>query len=274
MSRGNGEGTIYETIQKIKKDFDNTNICKVCSECNNKTICNNREGWIKCNKCKECKGDKTCDRFYIYKKTFAQISTQEGRKTVGNGKTKKEVNEKKEQKETELKIKERIKFGDLTLEEAMKENETRKLKNKQINENSYLRNLEVINSICSHKISQYKISNIALNDIEDCLLYFVEKKSSQSQLDKVYDEMKSAFKLCNIDIMDTIKRDTFISEVEKKEVIAFSIEEEKLLLNYINKNENVLICNNKSKIDSKTVKKFNKICFSNFNENRRNLCIK
>ena len=110
MARGNGEGSIYDTIQKIKKDFDNTNMCKICSECEDRSFCNNRQGWIKCDKCKNCKGDKTCDRFYIYKKTFAQIATKNGRITVGNGKNKKEVNEKKENKELELKINERIQF--------------------------------------------------------------------------------------------------------------------------------------------------------------------
>ena len=31
MSRANGEGSIYDTIQKIKKKFDNSNMCKICS---------------------------------------------------------------------------------------------------------------------------------------------------------------------------------------------------------------------------------------------------
>ena len=29
MARANGEGTIYETIQKIKRKFDNTKMCKI-----------------------------------------------------------------------------------------------------------------------------------------------------------------------------------------------------------------------------------------------------
>lgn len=153
-------------------------------------------------------------------------------------------------------------FGDLTLEEAMKENEKQKLKNKQINENSYNRNLNTIKSISAHKISQYLMKDIAENDIKECFVYFVDIKSSQSQIEKVYDEINGALKLCKIDVMSEIKRDTYISEVDKKDVIAFTIEEEKQLLNYINNNEYSLINNNKSNIDAKTIKNIIKIALA------------
>lgn len=99
MARGNGEGTIYETVQKLKKNFDNTNMCKICIDCKDRSLCNERKDWTKCDRC------KNCDHFYIYKKTFAQVSTDNGRITVANGKNKKEVNEKKDEKETEIKLK-------------------------------------------------------------------------------------------------------------------------------------------------------------------------
>lgn len=258
MSRGNGEGTVYETIQKLKKEFDNTNMCKICSECTDRSLCNQRQGWEKCDKCKKCKGEKDCDRFYIYKKTFAQISTNEGRKTVGSGKTKKEVNIKKDEQENKIKLRERINHGNLTLEEAMRENEKQKLKNRKIVENSYIRNLNTIDSICSHYISQIKMIDIDEETIKECLLYFVELHVSQSSLDKIYDEIKSAFKMCSLSTMNNIKRDDYLSDVEKKNVIAFTLEEEKRLLNYINKNENKLVAN-KSNIDCKTVANLIKI---------------
>lgn len=254
MARGNGEGTVYDTVQKVKRNFDNTKMCKICRECKDRSLCEERKGWIKCDKCKDCKGDKTCDRFYIYKKSFAQISTKNGRKTVGNGKNKKEVITKKDIKEAELKIRERIKFGDLTLEEAMKENEKQKLKNKQLNENSYNRNLDTINTICSHQISQYTMIEITEDDLKECFSYFVNIQTSQSQLDKNYDEIKGAFKLCKLETMNNIKRDDYLSEIDKKEVISFTLDEEKQLLEYINENENKLVTDKKSKVDSKTIK--------------------
>ncbi len=253
MSRGNGEGTIYETIQKLKKDFDNNNMCKICSECEDRSFCNQRQGWIKCDKCKKCEG-KNCDRFYIYKKTFAQISTKNGRKTLGSGKTKKEVNAKKDIQEEKLKLMENIKHGDLTLEETMKENEKQKLENNEIIENSYNRNLETINTICSHSISKMKMSEITEEDIKEALKFFVSTNTSQSQLEKNYDEIKGAFKLCNLNTMDNIKRNSLQSNVEPNEVIAFTLDEEKQLLKYINENEDKLIDIKKSKIDAKTVK--------------------
>ena len=77
MARGNGEGSIYDTIQKIKKDFDNTNMCKICSECEDRSFCNNRQGWIKCDKCKKiAKEIKLAIASIFIKKTFAQISTK------------------------------------------------------------------------------------------------------------------------------------------------------------------------------------------------------
>lgn len=258
MSRGNGEGTIYETIQKIKKDFDNSNMCKICSECEDRSLCNQRKDWIKCDKCKKCEG-KDCDRFYIYKKTFAQISTKSGRKTLGSGKTKKEVNIKKDIQQEKLKLLENIKHGNLTLEETMKENEKQKLKNNIIIENSYNRNLETINTICSHRISQMKMSEITEEDIKEALSFFVCNNTSQSQLEKNYDEMKGAFKLCNLSTMDNIKRNSLQSNVEPNEVIAFSLDEEKQLLKYINENEYKLVDNKKSKIDAKTVKNIIKL---------------
>lgn len=54
--RTNGEGSIYATIQKVKrKKFDTRGECAICKECTDRTLCNNRIGHIKCDKCKNCK---------------------------------------------------------------------------------------------------------------------------------------------------------------------------------------------------------------------------
>ena len=38
--RANGEGSVYEFIQKIKKDNANLTICETCKNCINHEICN------------------------------------------------------------------------------------------------------------------------------------------------------------------------------------------------------------------------------------------
>ncbi len=254
--RANGEGSIYETIKKNKKKFDNTKMCNICKNCTNKSICNNRSGWIKCDKCSKCKEClKYCDRFYCYPIKSAQISVDGTRKSVGTAKTKKEVQIKKEENIDKIYKKRNIRNGNSTLSEAMRFNEEEKLKYKFIQENAYNRNLNTIAAIEKYPTSQKKISKLECDDIKDILSYFVDIGASQSQLDKVYDEIKSACKMCKIDsIFEDIKRNTFVSNKDKKEVIAFTLEEEKKLIEYINTHEKSLVNENKCDIDCKTVK--------------------
>lgn len=254
--RANGEGTIYETIKKNKKKFDNTKMCSICKNCTNKSICDNRSGWIKCDKCNKCKEClKYCDRFYCYAINAAQVSINGNRKSVGTAKTKKEVQIKKEENTNKINQKRNIRNGDSTLSEAMRFNEEEKLKYKLIQENAYNRNLNTIVAIEKHPASHKKMNKLECDDIKDILSYFVDICSSQSQLDKVYDEIKGACKMCKIDtIFEDIKRNTFVSNKDKKEVIAFTLEEEKILIEYINTHEKSLVNENKCDIDCTTVK--------------------
>lgn len=254
--RANGEGSIYETIKKNKKKFDNTKMCSTCQMCTNRNICNNRIGWIKCEKCSKCEEClKYCDRFYIYSINAAQISIDGKRKSVGTAKTKKEVQIKKEENTDKINNRKNIKNGNLSLAEVMRFNENEKLKYKFVGENSYNRNLNTIAAIEKHPASQKKINKLENDDIKDILSYFVDIGASQSQLEKVYDEIKGACKMCRIEnIFEDIKRNTFVSDKDKKEIIAFSIEEEKQLITYINNNQNSLINDNKCDIDSITIK--------------------
>lgn len=100
----NGEGSISNTIQKIKKKFDNTNMCKICSECKDKSLCNNRQGWDKCDKCKNCKEEclKYCDRFYCRKMVLAQITIDGKQHTVGSKTNRKDTVTEKKKKETDV----------------------------------------------------------------------------------------------------------------------------------------------------------------------------
>lgn len=258
MARANGEGTVYDTVQKIKKKFDNTKMCKICSMCTDRSLCNQRADWTKCTKCENCKGDKSCDRFYIYDRAFAQISTENGRKTVGNGKNKKEANSRKNKKQEELEELKNVKEGNSTLAETMKKNIDTKLDLGVIGENTYKRHCDTIVSIEKHPYSNKKMINLTSDEVKELISFFVKQGISQSQIEKIYDQINGAFTYCNLKLED-IKRNSFISIVNPKDVTAFTVEEEKKLIQYINENENNLV-GKKSKISSRTVKnliKFN-----------------
>lgn len=267
--RANGEGTLYITIQKIPKNFDNTQMCKVCATCTDRTICNDRQGYIKCEKCKSCKEEclKYCDRFRCYQRACAQILENNERHTVGSGKTKKEANDKKKEKIKNGKI---VNKNSITLVAAMKNFEEDKQKYKQIGENSYNRNLDTISSIEKVledlNISKISVQKLTEQNMKDILIEFVS--SSQSQLEKVYDELNGTIRSLyendkiSYNIMKAIKRNTFISSKDRKDVQAFSISETEQIINYINKHENELVNEKRCSYDCKTIKNFIKLAFA------------
>ena len=259
--RANGEGTIFSTIQKNQKKFDNTKMCETCATCTDRSKCNNRITWDKCEKCKQCKQClKYCDRFYCYQKTQSQDSINGSRKSSGSGKTEKEVKQKKEERIRQLKKQTLLKNGLLTLSEAMREIEEEKLKCELIKTNSYNRNIDTIKLIEQHNISTKIICELTEDDLKGYFSFLVKTNTSQSNLEKVYDEIHQvAFKT---GIFDNIKRNTFISNVDIEEVIAFTIDEQKKLLNYINEHPDDLVNENKSNIDNITIRNLIKLDFA------------
>lgn len=254
--RANGEGTIYSTIQRNKRTKFLDVECDICKNCAQKC---NREKFERCDKCVNCTDClKYCDRYYCYKTTKAQVTVNSKRKSAGTGKNTREVKEKKEEKTKQLNINTLLKNGELTLSEAMKQNEDDKLKYGKIKENSYNRNLDTIEMIKNYNIANLKINEITMEDLEEFFSILVKINTSQSCLEKAYDEIKQVCK--NDEIFNNLKRNTFVSLVDKKDVVAFSIEEEKQLIEYVNNNENKLVNEIKSNIDAKTIKnliKFN-----------------
>ncbi len=250
--RANGEGSIYETIKRNKRPVFLKEECNTCKNCTDRSACNNRIGYYKCNICKECTSClKYCDRFYCYKTVSAQVK----HKSVASGTNQKEVAQKKKEKEKKINIKESIKNKSSTLVEVMKHNEDEKLKYKLLGDNSYIRNYNTINAIKKLSASSKEMSKLTEEDIKDILSHFVEIGRSQSYLEKVYDEIKSACNKCKLDdLFSAIKRNTFVSDYQKKEVVAFSVKEEELLINHINNNESKLIVNSKCTMDPKTIK--------------------
>lgn len=269
VKRANGEGTLYTTTQKIKKNFDNSQMCDICKNCTDRSFCNNRTGWIKCDKCKNCKEAclKYCDRFRCYSRSASQVYYNSERHTVGTGKTKKEANEKKKDKLSKGKL---VDKNHLTLLQAMKNFESDKLKYKQIGENGYNRNINTISSI--EKVledldmQKIKVQNFTEQNAKDILIRFVN--CSQSQLEKVYDELNGTIRnLYETDkitsnVMKNIKRNTFISSKDRKDVQAFSIDETKRIIDYLNENEPELVDENRCSYDCTTIKNFIKLAFA------------
>ena len=91
MRRANGEGTIYKTIQKIKRKIPLKDMCPTCQKCNNKSLCNNRIDCKKCPKCQKCTDFSLCDMYYCYEKWVAQTSINGKVKTIASGKKMKET---------------------------------------------------------------------------------------------------------------------------------------------------------------------------------------
>ncbi len=259
--RANGEGTIYTTIQKNKRSKFLKEECTICKNCTNKC---NRLNFERCDKCRTCTDCiKYCDRYYCYKTTKAQLSTKNNRKSAGTGKNTKEVNQKKNLKEKEINIKSLIKNGELTLSEVMRENEKSKLEYNLIKISSYNRNINTIQTIEKYPIANKKVYLITEDDLKELLSTLVSINTSQSNLEKVYDELHQALSDCKrTELFDNVDRNTFISNLNKKKVVAFTIEEQKQILKYMNEHENELINESKSNINNTTIKNILKFAFA------------
>lgn len=267
--RANGEGSIYSTVQKIKKEFDNLHMCETCKNCTDRIACNNRQGYDKCEICKNCKEDclQYCDRFRCYQRTVAQIYENNERHTVGTGKTKREANNKKAEKIKSGKI---VNKNNITLSPAMKNFVQDKLKYGLIGQNTYIRSLEIISAIertmLELKIEKTVVQKLTERNIKDIIISFVNY--SQSQMEKVYDLLNGTIKYLyendkiSNNIMKNIKRNTFISNVDKKNVEAFSIEETRKIIKYVNEHENSLVKEIGCSYDCKTIKNFIKLAFA------------
>ncbi len=145
----------------------------------------------------------------------------------------------------------------------MRDNEKTKLDSNSIKTNSYNRNIDTIKLIEKYDIAFKKIENITEEDVRQLFILLVKLDASQSDLDKVYDEIHQiAVVSRRYDLFDNIKRNTFISNVIAKDVIAFTIKEERQLLEYINTHEDCLVDENKSNLDNITIKNLIKLDFA------------
>ncbi len=235
--------------------------CSICKNCTDRSACNGRTGYEKCQKCKDCKVEclKHCDRFRCYERYQAQGYINGKHTTLATEKKKKDADNKRIDKLALVNAGKYIDKNSVSLLEMIELADKSKSNNTDIGDASYLRNTETLNNLIeSHlEILEKPVQKITKNDIHTMLnskLYY-----AQTSIDKFYYCLKSGIDKAveeNIILnernpMKSLKAPT--SEIDTKEVVPFEIDEEKKLLEYISSNEYEK-SRHRNKADSLTLK--------------------
>lgn len=171
---GNKEGSIYNTIQKIdRKEKRLDFVCDTCKNCKDWSICNNRAGTNKCQKCLECTAclkRGVCDRFYCYNRYPAQITLDDGsRTTVSNANTRTESVEKKKEVEAQIQTKSYVKKNGITVIEVCKKIEENKFAAGDINENTVSKDEYHIKHISAWEDFKKPIQKVTYEEVQNFL---------------------------------------------------------------------------------------------------------
>ena len=193
MSRlGNGAGTVYEYLQRQrKKPFDKEGECNTCKNCTDRSKCDNRVGYIKCDRCERCKDCITyCDRFYVYdKRPSGQITDEKTGKRIytGGGKNKSEAIAKKKKAESGKKINK----SDVTLYFYANEIVEERHQLNPKGTNTYKTNKSILKRLNNSPIIHKSIQKVEDKDI----ITFLASKTvcSDSVIKKDYNIVKNAF---------------------------------------------------------------------------------
>ena len=252
------EGIDYViTIRKRKKFIKNPkkNICPICENCNHKNLCLNRrnkETMERCNKCKSCTNTDCCDKFHFYDeyegrllKLGTNANTGKAIRQSFSGKTKEVVLEKLKNQYTKNKeegIKETIyRPNELSILELAKEIEENKYNVSSTRGSGYNRNMQTIKACSAYNFMLKPIQNVTRNEIERFLQS--ERHKANSTISKEYSIVTKAFdlafkkKLINAETaldfnLDPIEKPK--SYKEDKDVVAFTMKEEYILVQYMN----------------------------------------
>lgn len=257
---GNGEGTIYNTIQKTKRAFDNSKMCPICSECSDRSFCENRTNWNKCEKCKNCticlkKG--VCDRFYCYNRFSAQITLDDGtRTTVSNAKTRSKSIQEKKEAEAKIQTKSYIKKNNITIINVCERIFKEKINSGLISPSTAYRDQFHYRYIKNWKEFNKPVQKVTYRDVNNFLNSI--RHLSQGEIGKIKAKLNTAFMQCVIDKIisyadNPMLRITVpISIKQKKHIEAFEIEEQRILMNYIITNN--LVKSSRCNYDNTTIK--------------------
>ena len=236
--RANGEGSIYNTIQKIKRPEKLDYECDICKNCTDRTECNNRTGTKKCQKCTECTSCLTyCDRFYCYQRYQAQISIDKKQTTVANESKKKAAVDKKLETEAKIQTKTYVKKNGITIIEVSKRVRNNKFEAGKIGKNTkskdqyHYKHLEEWDDF-KKPVQQITYQNI--NKFLNSIRYL-----SQSEISHIVNKLNEAFMECVLDKIiaypdNPMLRITIPTSLQtKKKVEAFEVDEQRKLMHYI-----------------------------------------
>lgn len=243
--RGNGEGSIYEFIQKQKRNNSNLEMCATCKECTNREICLNREKCSTlCDKCKQCTDCLNyCDRYYIYERCASQASKKDGGRTSPKY-AKKKKDATKDNLDTLNKVNNNtiVDISKVTLYEIAESIvEDRHNKNKTT-DNSYIANLAKLNRLKKHPFMHKPAQKVTDQDLHDYLNYMVIY--SDSVIGKDYGLLNATFikavrkKVISLNPLDD--KDEFSKPRAKqkaKKVRAFNLTEHKKFASAIKKED-------------------------------------
>lgn len=256
-----GTGTVTIKTQKIdRKENRLPKMCKICSECEDRSICDNRVGTKKCKKCLECKG-KDCDRFYVYAPHTALSSSKGGQKRKYLGRF-----DKQEEAQNSIIQAQNggfIETNNITLFEVLEKKNTQNLKANAITSSTYDRNEALRNKMRKYGLGDKKIQKITTDDIQE-YLNGLKDISSQSEIKKQTDEIKAGFKFAlKNHLISNNPCDDLIpvtSSLVTKVARPFELSEQNLLLDYINTHDN--LTDIRSGMDSITFKNATKLAFA------------
>lgn len=239
--RANGEGSIYDTIQKIKRPKKLDHECDICKNCTDRSLCNNRTGTNKCQKCIECteclKNNTYCDRFYCYFRYQAQISIDKKQTTVANENKKRAAVDKKLETEAKVQTKNYVKKNGITIIAVCKKIgntkfEAGKIGTNTVNKDKYhYKHIEAWEDF-KKPVQQVTYQNI--NEFLNSIRYL-----SQSEIGHIVNKLKEAFMQCVLDKIITypdnpMLRITIPTSLQtRKKVEAFEVAEQRKLMQYI-----------------------------------------
>lgn len=199
---GNGEGTVYNTIQRSDRKERRLNfVCDTCKNCNDWSICNYREGTKKCKKCEDCticlkKG--VCDRFYCYNRYPAQITLEDGsRITVSNEKTRTASIEKKKEVEAKIQTKTYVKKNGITIIEVIKKIGNTKFEAGKIIKNTKDKDKYHYAYIDNWEDFKKPVQKVTYEEIQNFLNSI--RHLSQGEIDKIIAKLKAGFMQCVMD---------------------------------------------------------------------------
>ena len=240
--KGNKEGSIYNTIQKIDRKEKRLNfVCNTCKNCNDWSICNNRSGTNKCKKCTDCtaclkKG--TCDRFYCYNRYTAQITLDDGsRTTVSNANSRVESIERKKEVEAQIQTKTYIKKNGITIIEILKKIGDTKFEAGKIIKNTKDKDEYHYKYIEKWDDFKQPVQKVTYNQVQNFLNSI--RHLSQGEIDKIIAKLKNGFMQCVMDKIISYPDNPMlriyppVSNQHKEPVQAFEVDEQQKLMDYL-----------------------------------------